>query len=451
MILYGLNGKPPFVPTLAEVRAYAVDALKVGESADVTADGKTIGRMTITGGSDDMYGRFDPADISADDPYIIRRDGTIDNTVRSDDPSESTHLLTTLSGDVQYTFVGEARALRMARTFLAATIKAYPQDEGADEAMVYVMGVFAWPDRTILGYTIADGPNVMFGSGEDWRIIRENGTLGKKVRTMNGRRFGPTFAGPTLDDWESMVDGSYAERADKFRQEVSEALEMNAKGKVADADDCAPALGKVTDEETKANKKAGRRAARRLADKYGKDECNAATTLLRDAIKKGALTDYEHGGFIVRNGTKWEFDWSKAESVIEDIVLAKRAGRIADTGLVMDICKERMEAKAKAETEAEAPAEDAAEDAAERIRPVDAMDDGELSDALYELNELAHVFFRAQELYTVLNDISAMGGGMGLRKEEAGELMELQHRVMARLGDIYDARTMGLIGREVRA
>ena len=445
MILYGLNGKPPFVPTLAEVRAYAVDALRPGESADVTADGRPIGRIAITGDSDDMYGRFDPADISADDPYIIRRDGTIDNTVRSDDPSESTHLLVSLSGDVQYTFVGEARTLRMARMILGATMKAYPQDDDT----VYVMGMFTWPDKRILGYVIADGPNIMFGSGTDWRIIRENGTLGKKVRTVKGDRFGPTFVGPTLDDWESVVDGSYAERANKVRQEMSETLEVNAKGKVADADDCAPALGKVTDEETKANRKAGRRAARRLAGKYGKDECNAATTLLRDAIKSGALDGYEHGGFIVRNGTKWEFDWSRAESVIEGIILAKRDGRIADTGLVMDIIKEKMEAEAKTEAKTEAPA--GSEDAAEHVRPVDAMDDGELSDALYELNELAHIFFRAQELYDVLNGIFIAGGDMGLSKEEAGELMELQHKVVARLGDIYDARTLGLIGREARA
>ena len=82
-------------------------------------------------------------------------------------------------------------------------------------------------------------------------------------------------------------------------------------------------------------------------------------------------------------------------------------------------------------------------------RPAALMRDGELADSLYELNQISHLYFQAQEMHTLFMDIAEIGGDMGLTEAQAKELAELQSKVTDRLAEIYDVKTTWLItGKE---
>ena len=241
---YGLNNKPPYKASLDEIRAYAVETLSAGEEAEVYGDKKKIGAIVILDEDDevkkevvDAYAVFESFEKKDRDKnnlqQWLRKDGSVICDVIAVDPEEeSTYMIQTgpsrVTGEPskEYTYRTQQRALMSGYDM----IMSWPYKE---DDLLY-MGVFSFPERICTGYILRPEKSMaIYGDDMDWKVLRKNGTIGKKYAPRD------PLIGPRTDEWESVIDGTfperYMERVEKMkakkemRREIAETGQMMSK------------------------------------------------------------------------------------------------------------------------------------------------------------------------------------------------------------------------------
>ena len=269
---YGLNNKPPYKASLDEIRAYAVETLSAGEEAEVYGDKKKIGAIVILDEDDevkeevvDAYAVFESFEKKDRDKnnlqQWLRKDGSVICDVVAVDPEEeSTYMIQTgpsrVTGEPskEYTYRTQQRALMSGYDM----IMSWPYKE---DDLLY-MGVFSYPERLCTGYILRPEKSMaIYGDDMDWKVLRKNGTIGKKYAPRD------PLIGPRTDEWESVIDGTfperYMERVEKMKAKKEMRREIAETGKVMTEEEAEADMADVAKFREDATKENMRKYARK--------------------------------------------------------------------------------------------------------------------------------------------------------------------------------------------